>query len=130
MTEQRPISQQEAHMPNSPIKIAIPVAGGKLCPHFGHCEQFAIAEVDPVSRTIRRLEYQTPPPHQPGILPEWLRQQGVHVVIAGGMGQRAIALLQQSGVQVVIGAPTHSPEQVVQDYLNGTLQAGANLCDH
>ena len=27
-------------------KIAIPLAEGKLCMHFGHCEKFAIIEVD------------------------------------------------------------------------------------
>lgn len=28
------------------MKIAIPMAGGQLCMHFGHCEQFALVDVD------------------------------------------------------------------------------------
>jgi hypothetical protein len=28
------------------MKIAIPLASGKLCAHFGHCEQMALLEVD------------------------------------------------------------------------------------
>ena len=130
MVEQSPIFQKGVASSDSLLKIAIPIAGGSLCPHFGHCEQFAIAVVDPQTRTIQQLTYQTPPPHQPGILPEWLRQQGVHVVIVGGIGQRAVAFLQQSGIQVIIGAPSNPPEQIVQDYLAGTLQTGSNLCDH
>jgi len=32
--------------------IAIPVAGGRLCMHFGHCEQFALLDVDMESKEI------------------------------------------------------------------------------
>ena len=28
------------------MKIAIPLAAGRLCMHFGHCEQFALVDVD------------------------------------------------------------------------------------
>lgn len=27
-------------------KIAIPLENGRLCSHFGHCEQFAIIDVE------------------------------------------------------------------------------------
>ena len=33
-----------------------------------------------------------PPPHEPGVLPGWLHHLGADVIIAGGMGQRAISL--------------------------------------
>ncbi len=33
--------------------IAIPVANGKLCAHFGHCEQFALVEADPATKQIK-----------------------------------------------------------------------------
>ena len=36
----------------------------------------------------------------------------------------------QNGIKVVVGAPAEAPEQLVTAYLNGTLQAGDNLCDH
>ena len=34
------------------MKIALPLADGKLCMHFGHCEIFAIVEVDDIAKTI------------------------------------------------------------------------------
>jgi predicted Fe-Mo cluster-binding NifX family protein len=52
------------------------------------------------------------------------------VVIAGGMGQRAVALFNQQGIQVHVGAPAAAPEQIVQDFLSGSLQFGDNACDH
>ncbi len=112
------------------MRIAIPVAGGRLCMHFGHCEQFAIIDVDPETKTITNKQVVTPPPHQPGILPPWIKDLGVNLVIAGGMGARAIGFFNQLGVEVIVGAPSKEPEELVMDYLNGTLVTGENVCDH
>jgi len=112
------------------MKIAIPVAGGRLCMHFGHCEQFALVEVDDGNKTVTGTSYLTPPAHEPGVLPRWLHEQGANVIIAGGMGQRAQGLFSQSGIEVVVGAPAEKPEDVVSAYLSGTLEAGQNICDH
>ena len=112
------------------MKIAIPVADGRLCMHFGHCEQFAVVEVDDTTRTIISTVYVTPPPHEPGVLPRWLHEQGAHLIIAGGMGQRAQSLFAQHGVKVVVGAPAGTPEDIVCAYLAETLEVGQNACDH
>lgn len=112
------------------MKIAIPLAEGKLCMHFGHCEKFAMVEVDPVARKILGREDIAPPPHEPGLLPPWIAQQGVKLVIAGGMGQRAVDLLGSQGVEVFVGAPPDAPETLVSSYMAGTLTPGSNACDH
>jgi predicted Fe-Mo cluster-binding NifX family protein len=112
------------------MKIAIPTAEGVLCPHFGHCQQFAILEVDPDKKSIEATEMLTPPPHEPGVLPAWLSRMGCNIIIAGGMGGRAVGMFQQNGVEVVIGAPVASPEDIAIAYLNGNLQTGDNVCDH
>ncbi|MBN1866782.1 NifB/NifX family molybdenum-iron cluster-binding protein [Candidatus Sumerlaeota bacterium] len=112
------------------MRIAIPLADGKLAMHFGHCEQFALVDVNPDAKTIVGREDVAPPPHQPGLLPPWLAERGANVVIAGGMGQRAQALFAQQGIQVVVGASAETPKQVVSSYLAGTLEAGVNACDH
>lgn len=112
------------------MKIAIPMADGKLCMHFGHCEQFALVDVDETSKTVAATNYLTPPPHEPGVLPRWLHEQGANVIIAGGMGQRAQGLFAQNAIQVVVGAPAQKVEDVVSAYLAGTLEVGQNVCDH
>jgi len=63
-------------------------------------------------------------------LPQWLRQQDVNVVIAGGMGSRAQMLFAQNGIDVVIGASAGGPQAIATAYLDGSLQTGANICDH
>lgn len=112
------------------MKIAIPLAEGRLCMHFGHCEQFALVEVDELVGKTLRTTHVTPPPHEPGVLPRWLHEQGVTVVIAGGMGQRAQGLFEQNGVKAVVGASGGTAEGIVAAYLGGTLQTGKNVCDH
>jgi ATP-binding protein involved in chromosome partitioning len=112
------------------MKIAIPVAQGQLCMHFGHCEQFALVDVDADAKTISSTELLTPPPHEPGVLPAWLHEQGAEVILAGGMGQRAQQLFAANGIEVVVGAPGMEPEQLVLAYVSGSLEAGVNVCDH
>ena len=39
------------------MKIAIPTAEGKLCAHFGHCEIFTFAEINPETKEIIKEGY-------------------------------------------------------------------------
>ena len=72
----------------------------------------------------------TPPPHEPGLLPRWLGEKGVNLIIAGGMGQRAVSLFTEQGIKVLTGAPQLSVEELISHYVNQTLVTGANVCDH
>ena len=112
------------------MKIAIPVQAGRVSMHFGHCEEFALYEVNEDDKVILGKTAHKPPGHEPGVLPAWLHELGANVIITGGMGQRAQQLFAQNGISVVLGAPDESPEQIATAYLNGTLQAGENVCDH
>ncbi len=112
------------------MKIAIPMADGRLCMHFGHCERFALIEVDEARKQVGKTEMLVPPPHAPGVLPAWLHEQGADVIIAGGMGGRAQDLFAQNGIKVLVGAPAEAPEALVNAFLSGTLETGQNVCDH
>jgi len=112
------------------MRYAIPVSSGGLSAHFGHCEHFALIDVDEEKREILRKELVPSPGHQPGLLPQWLAEQGVSVVIAGGMGSRAQSLFQQNHIKVIIGVLENDPEKAAQSHLNGTLATGDNICDH
>jgi predicted Fe-Mo cluster-binding NifX family protein len=110
------------------MKFAIPLANGKLTAHFGHCREFALIEV--AENKITDKQILTPPPHEPGVLPDWLHELGADVIIAGGMGQRAVSLFNEKGIKVIIGAPELEPEALVASYLDNTLMTGDNICDH
>jgi len=108
--------------------IAIPTVGKKSCAHFGHCQAFAIVEVE--NNEIKNTEILVPPPHEPGVLPKWLHEMGTNVIIAGGMGNMAINMFAQNDIQVMTGAPSLTPEELVKQYLDSALTTGDNLCDH
>ncbi|MCU0589695.1 MAG: P-loop NTPase [Syntrophobacteraceae bacterium] len=110
------------------FKVAVPLAEGRLTNHFGHCEQFAIVDVH--DGKIDGKEIVTPPPHEPGLLPRWLGERGVSLILAGGMGQRALHLFSERNIHVVTGAPNLEPEELIRQYLAGELTTGANVCDH
>jgi ATP-binding protein involved in chromosome partitioning len=120
----------EAKQEGDSMKIAIPVTGGKLAAHFGHCEQFALVDVDKEAKTVTATEMLTPPPHEPGLLPRWLSEKGAQMIIAGGMGGRAQGLFEQNSIKVIVGAPDAMPEATISAYLQGTLETGDNVCDH
>ncbi|MCK5740363.1 NifB/NifX family molybdenum-iron cluster-binding protein [bacterium] len=111
-------------------RYAVPVANGKLCLHFGHCESFAIVDYDQEAKVITSTVMENPPQHEPGVLPKWLHEQGADVIISGGMGTRAQAIFQQFNIAVVIGAPIDEPNAVVTAFEAGELTAGDNVCDH
>jgi predicted Fe-Mo cluster-binding NifX family protein len=112
------------------MKIAIPVANDMICMHFGHCEQFYVYDVDTDNKTILGVDKITPPPHEPGLLPRWLKEKNVDAIIAGGMGQRAQQLFAERDIKVFVGAPVAEPKTLVETYLEGNLVSGENACDH
>lgn len=112
------------------MRIAIPVSDGKLDPHFGHCRFFSLMDVDRDAGTVIANTLVEAPPHEPGVLPTWLAEQGADLVLAGGMGGRAIQLFNDQGVEVIVGAPQLDPESLVRAYISGEIGAGTNACDH
>jgi predicted Fe-Mo cluster-binding NifX family protein len=112
------------------MRIAIPLVQGTLSLNFGHCDQFAIFDInDSLKKVISRKDA-TPPGHEPGVLPRWLHENNVSVIIAGGMGQRAQQLFTQNDIKVVTGASGQTPEELVYAFLEDTLETGDNICDH
>ncbi|MFC1501354.1 NifB/NifX family molybdenum-iron cluster-binding protein [Elusimicrobiota bacterium] len=109
-------------------KIALPLVEGKFSMHFGHCEEFAVFDVE--GKEIKSKINITPPPHEPGVLPEFMHQQGVDCIIASGMGMRAQQLFEQKGIKVIVGAIGKDPEKIVNEYINDSLETGENACDH
>jgi predicted Fe-Mo cluster-binding NifX family protein len=112
------------------MKIAIPLTGGKLSAHFGHCERFAILDTDPTSCTILSKTEVVPPPHEPGLFPAWLAERGATHIISGGMGQQAQNLFSQNKITVIVGAPALDPEDIAKMFMLGKLKTGGNACDH
>ena len=76
-------------------RYAVPLADGQLALHFGHAAQFAIIDYDDETKSITKNDIHTPPPHEPGVLPKWLHDLGVNIIIAGGISGTCLACAWQ-----------------------------------
>jgi len=113
---------------NPTICIALPVADGRLHGHFGGCREFALVEADAASKTVLATRTVPAPPHQPGLFPRWLREQGVTAVIVGGIGRRALDIFAQNGITVRAGTVGEPVEVLAAAYLNGQLTVSPEGC--
>ena len=103
--------------------IAMPLADGQLSAHFGHAPAFAFVTIDESERIIA-CEQRDAPEHHPGSIPRWLHDAGADIVLAGGMGARAVASLQRFGLRTVLGVPSLPPEEAVTRFLTGVFDDG------
>ena len=110
------------------MKIAIPTENERLCSHFGHAETFTFAEVNPVTKEILSMETKVPAEGISCQSAGWLSEQGVNLVLAGGMGARPLGIFEQNGVKVISGCPELPVRDVVNQYLASTLVTGENAC--
>jgi predicted Fe-Mo cluster-binding NifX family protein len=112
------------------MRVATPCTGQQLAQHFGHASEFVFFDADPSSGEITNEQVIASPPHQPGLLPQWLADHGAEVILAAGMGGRARQLFDQHGIEVVVGVSAGTAREAVEAYLKGTLVSGSNPCDH
>jgi predicted Fe-Mo cluster-binding NifX family protein len=109
------------------MKIAVATEGREVAAHFGHCSEYTLVDVRDGQLAGQLLLPN--PGHQPGVLPGYLAEKGVRVIIAGGMGGRAQQLFTDHGIRTVVGV-SGPVDEIVRAYLAGTLVEGESLCDH
>jgi ATP-binding protein involved in chromosome partitioning len=110
-------------------RIAVPLIDGRFSSHFGGAEQFALFDLDEATRSVTSHYIAVPPPHERGAFPVWLKEQGVTTVLTGGMGPRAVQILDRFGIEVVLGIEDGVPETLVEEYLTGRLQSSGSVCE-
>lgn len=108
------------------MRIAISTDGDSVSPHFGRCPSFTIVDIE--DSNIIRKETIDNPGHHPGFLPQFLRERDVNYIIAGGMGQRAVQLFAQQGIEIIVGV-SGTIDDVIRKIANGTLEGGESLCE-
>lgn len=109
----------------STMKIAISTDGDHVSAHFGRCPTFTIIEIE--NGQINSEETVANPGHHPGYLPQFFKDMGVACIIAGGMGNKALALFNQFNIKPILGI-TGTVKETVSRISNGTLKGGESLC--
>ena len=93
-------------------KIAIPTNEGMLWPHFGKAPQVTIVIVE--DGQIKESVIKQSPEHEHGAM----------------LGQGAVQMLAELGIEVHAGAPALPVEQVLAMYLDDTIEYGDGSCHH
>lgn len=83
------------------MKIAIPYENGQVFQHFGHSAQFKIYDTE--NGKILSSEIVSTNGQGHGALVGFLVQNGVKVVLCGGIGAGAQNALAQAGIQLFGG---------------------------
>jgi predicted Fe-Mo cluster-binding NifX family protein len=102
---------------------------GEVSAHFGRCPYYTFLEVE--DGKVKKWEVLDNPyhgNHAPGKVPEFIHSCKADVIIAGGMGPRAIDFFDGYGIEAVTGA-FGNIEETLNAYLQGELR-GAGGCHH
>lgn len=95
--------------------------------HFGHAKEFAFANVK--NGKVISTEYLTPPPHEPGVIPKFVGENGATAIITGGMGGMAVNLFKEQNIEVILGA-RGTIDEMLQTYVGGDLASTGSACEH
>ena len=102
-----------------------------ISPHFGRCAAFILVDVNEDNAQVTTVTSIANPyfhGHQPGQVPQFISEQGVNVMLTGGMGARAVQFFDQANVESVTGA-TGTVADSIEAYLSGAL-TGTAPCGH
>lgn len=113
------------------MKIAIPLTSeNRINDHFGHCEYYGVFTI---SENKEIIDMKTLKSEQgcgcKSNIASVLADQGVTIMLAGGIGGGAVNVLNHRGIDVVKGCSGYA-EQVIRDYIQGKLLDSGITCSH
>ena len=109
------------------MKIAATYDNGNIFQHFGKTEFFKVYEVEDNKVVSSEVIGSNGTGH--GALAGLLAEQGISVLICGGIGGGAQSALAEAGVELCSGAQGDA-DAAVEAYLKGELVSTGVNCDH
>ena len=107
------------------MKIAIATDGKEVSAHFGRCPEYTLVDLEKEAGDM--ISMIDNPGHHPGYLPQFFKKINVNAIVSGGMGQRALGLFAEQGIDVILGV-TGDVAQVIERITAGNLEGGESLC--
>lgn len=80
-----------------------------------------VFELDSKEGTLGAGSLHPAPEHKPGALPKWLATNEVNAVIVSSIGERALMLLDKSGIKTFLAGDVVSPNELVAACVRGDL---------
>ena len=109
------------------MKIAVTYDNGNVFQHFGRTENFKVYDVQDNKVVSSQVISSNGSGH--GALASLLAEQGIEVLICGGIGAGAQNALYAAGIQLCSGAEGDT-DLCVEAFLKGELVSAGSTCDH
>ena len=103
------------------MKIALPLAEGRVSELSDDCERFTMIDVDLTENRILDSCRAEPDAEWLGRLAVWLAEQEVDLVIAVEVSPKMKTDLMESNIRIIAGAPNDPPHSVIKSFLAGDL---------
>lgn len=111
------------------MKIAMPNNEDVINQHYGKSKSFKIVTIENNKVTeTKELSAETLQ-HNHGGLATLLKEEGVNLIITGGIGQGALDSLKEAKFEVIRGV-SGKIEDIINSYLNGELKDKNVVCNH
>lgn len=111
------------------MKLALPFEQGRVNQHFGRSKEFVVVEVEGQTIKGKKTVSAVNLMHNHGGLAGLMLNEGVDVVITGGIGAKALQALEEAGLKVLTGADG-TIDEVVNRFVNGALDENRGACCH
>ncbi len=108
-------------------RVAIPISKNELSEFFGECDHYEIFEIE--KEIITQKVVETPCDINIEELPKWLKNKGVSDVVAYKVNKTIITLFASNKVNLFVGISKKSPQDLIDDYLQGKLESDKNIIE-
>lgn len=109
--------------------VAVPYLQGEVNAHFGSTQSFLIAETSEEKVTRTSIYEVQGMQHNHAGIAGFLKEQGVQVILAGGMGAPMQQALKLQGFELYCGVSGPAVE-AIETLLRGDLQQSEATCGH
>lgn len=109
------------------MKIAVTYEDGNVFQHFGRTENYKVYDIEEGRVSSSEVKSTNGTGHE--AIADLLKDEGVSVLICGGLGQGAKDALDACGIEVFSGTEG-SADEAVERYLRGELVSTGVNCDH
>ena len=114
------------------MKVCVPTKGQRgldeeVGEHFGQVPTYTIVDMD--SNEVKVIPNTSEHMGGSGLPPQLLAEAGVDVMLCSGIGQRAVQMFEQSGIEAYVGA-SGTVKHAIQMWQTGKLQVATdeNVC--
>ena len=106
-------------------KAVLPIASGVVSKSLSKCSHFAFFNLE--NKMLSIVENSGIDFHNSVALRDWIKNNGIADLITHRIDKELIDLLSSEKINLFVGVPLVSADQIIQSYRNGKLESDKNI---